>query len=128
MLNRSRTRYRVGDVLTLKSGSMPMTATYVGPVVFAPGTWLICQWADQRGDLQQGMFPEATLERAQHARRLKTKPGNGRLTTAAAPCACNTRRALRAAAAAQLPWRKPSARFSLPRDIPARCAPKPPPR
>ena len=44
-----RTPYRGGDVLTLKSGGRPMTATWVGPVVFAPGTWLICQWFDNDG-------------------------------------------------------------------------------
>ena len=49
MLLSKRTPYRGGDVLTLKSGGRPMTATWVGPVVFAPGTWLICQWFDNDG-------------------------------------------------------------------------------
>jgi len=55
--------YRPGDVLKLKSGSRPMTATWSGPVVFAPGNWLICQWFSDAGELQQEMFPEETLER-----------------------------------------------------------------
>jgi uncharacterized protein YodC (DUF2158 family) len=59
--------YRAGDVLTLKSGGRPMTAMWVGPVLFAPGTWLICQWFDDDGELQQEMFPGATLERVHDA-------------------------------------------------------------
>ncbi|WP_144157647.1 YodC family protein [Paraburkholderia sp. BCC1885] len=59
--------YRGGDVLTLKSGGRPMTATWVGPVVFAPGTWLICQWFDDAGELRQEMFPETMLERVPKA-------------------------------------------------------------
>ena len=50
-------------MLTLKSGGRPMTATWVGPVVFAPGTWLICQWFDDDGELRQEMFPETMLQR-----------------------------------------------------------------
>jgi len=60
--------YRAGDVLTLnKSGGRPMTATWTGPVLFAPGNWLICQWFGNDGELQQEMFPEETLERAHNA-------------------------------------------------------------
>jgi uncharacterized protein YodC (DUF2158 family) len=44
-----------------------MTATWAGPVVFAPGTWLICQWFDNDGELRQEMFPETMLERAPRA-------------------------------------------------------------
>jgi uncharacterized protein YodC (DUF2158 family) len=63
-----RTTYRGGDVLTLKSGGRAMTATWVGPVVFAPGTWLICQWFDDDdGELRQEMFPETMLERVPKA-------------------------------------------------------------
>jgi hypothetical protein len=40
-----------------------MTATSSGPVVFAPGNWLICQWFSDTSELQQEMFPEETLER-----------------------------------------------------------------
>lgn len=58
--------YRAGDVLTLKSGGRPMTATWSGPVLFAPGNWLICQWFGNDGELQQEMFPEETLERARN--------------------------------------------------------------
>jgi uncharacterized protein YodC (DUF2158 family) len=54
-------------VLTLKSGGRPMTATWVGPVVFAPGTWLICQWFDDDGELRQEMFPETMLQRVPKA-------------------------------------------------------------
>ena len=59
--------YRAGDVLTLRSGGRPMTATWSGPVLFAPGNWLICQWFGNDGELQQEMFPEETLERAHNA-------------------------------------------------------------
>ena len=59
--------YRVGDVLTLKSGGRRMTATWSGPVLFAPGNWLICQWFGDDGVLQQEMFPEETLERVHNA-------------------------------------------------------------
>lgn len=68
-----RKRIRVGDVLTLKSGGVPMTAVYVGPVVFAPGVWVTCQWCDEHGEIQQGMFPQSALVRG--ARR-----GEGRGT------------------------------------------------
>jgi uncharacterized protein YodC (DUF2158 family) len=59
--------YRVGDVLTLKSGGRRMTATWSGPVLFAPGNWLICQWFGDDGELRQEMFPEETLERVHNA-------------------------------------------------------------
>ncbi|NIF80720.1 DUF2158 domain-containing protein [Paraburkholderia sp. Cy-641] len=59
--------YSPGDVLKLKSGGRPMTATWSGPVVFAPGNWLICQWFSDAGELQQEMFPEEALERAHDA-------------------------------------------------------------
>jgi uncharacterized protein YodC (DUF2158 family) len=67
MLLEKHTVYRPGDVVTLKSGGRPMTATWAGPVVFAPGTWLICQWFGSNGELHQEMFPQETLERAQDA-------------------------------------------------------------
>jgi uncharacterized protein YodC (DUF2158 family) len=67
MLMASKTTYRDGDVLTLKSGGRPMTVTWAGPVVFAPGTWLICQWFDKDGELRQEMFPENMLERVPRA-------------------------------------------------------------
>jgi uncharacterized protein YodC (DUF2158 family) len=35
-----------------------MTVNQVGPVAFAPGVWLICQWFDQKGELRQEMFHE----------------------------------------------------------------------
>jgi uncharacterized protein YodC (DUF2158 family) len=62
--------YRVGDVLSLKSGGCPMTVTWTGPVLFASGNWLICQWFTDTGELMQEMFPEETLESAQVERRL----------------------------------------------------------
>ncbi len=49
-------------VLTLRSGGRPMTVTWSGPVLFAPGNWLICQWFSDAGELQQEMFAEETLE------------------------------------------------------------------
>jgi uncharacterized protein YodC (DUF2158 family) len=65
----TRKRIRVGDVLTLKSGSKPMTAIYVGRVVFAPGVWVTCQWWDENGDVQQELFPQTALVHAAHARQ-----------------------------------------------------------
>jgi uncharacterized protein YodC (DUF2158 family) len=70
--DRSATRkthaaYTAGEVVKLKSGGRPMTATWSGPVLFAPGTWLICQWFSDAGELLQEMFPEETLMRAQDA-------------------------------------------------------------
>ena len=59
--------YRTGEVFTLKSGGRPMTATWVGPVAFAPGIWLICEWLDDAGEIQQGMFDAATLAPVAHA-------------------------------------------------------------
>ncbi|NML33584.1 YodC family protein [Paraburkholderia antibiotica] len=59
--------FRAGDVLRLKSGGRPMTATWSGPVLFAPGNWLICQWFSDAGELQQEMFPEETLIAARDA-------------------------------------------------------------
>ncbi|OAJ58391.1 hypothetical protein A6V36_05560 [Paraburkholderia ginsengiterrae] len=56
--------FRTGEVLKLKSGGRTMTATWAGPVLFAPGNWMICQWFSDAGELQQEMFPEETLERA----------------------------------------------------------------
>lgn len=64
---RAKPAYRAGDVLKLKSGGRPITVTWSGPVLFAPGNWLICQWFNEAGELQQEMFPEETLERASHA-------------------------------------------------------------
>ncbi len=64
---RAKPAYRAGEVLRLKSGGRPMTAIWIGPVLFAPGNWLICQWFSDAGELQQEMFPEETLERVSHA-------------------------------------------------------------
>ncbi|WCM19227.1 YodC family protein [Paraburkholderia bryophila] len=64
---RAKPAYRAGEVLRLKSGGRPMTAIWNGPVLFAPGNWLICQWFSDAGELQQEMFPEETLERVSHA-------------------------------------------------------------
>ncbi|WP_232221423.1 YodC family protein [Burkholderia sp. WSM2232] len=54
----------MGDVLSLKSGGRAMTVTWRGPVLFASGNWLICQWFSNTGELLQEMFPEETLEPA----------------------------------------------------------------
>ncbi|MFM0223421.1 YodC family protein [Paraburkholderia dipogonis] len=67
LMRRAKPAFRVGDVLKLKSGSRPMTVTWSGTVLFAPGNWLICQWFSDAGELQQEMFPEETLERTSHA-------------------------------------------------------------
>ncbi|HEY2604428.1 MULTISPECIES: YodC family protein [unclassified Paraburkholderia] len=53
---------RAGVELKLRCGGRPMTATWSGPVLFAPGNWLICQWFSDAGELQQEMFAEETLE------------------------------------------------------------------
>ncbi|MFM0202347.1 YodC family protein [Paraburkholderia fungorum] len=53
--------------MTLRSGGRPMTVSWTGPVLFAPGYWLICQWFGDDGEPQQEMFPEETLERADNA-------------------------------------------------------------
>lgn len=66
----ARPAYGVGDVLRLKSGGCPMTVTWSGPVLFASGNWLICQWFTDTGELMQEMFPEETLVPAQAERRL----------------------------------------------------------
>ncbi|MFM0007231.1 MULTISPECIES: YodC family protein [Paraburkholderia] len=66
-MRRAQPAFRAGDVLKLKSGGRPMTVIWSGPVLFAPGNWLICQWFSEAGELQQEMFPEETLERASHA-------------------------------------------------------------
>lgn len=66
LTKRAKPAYQSGDVLKLKSGGRPMTVTWSGPVLFAPGNWLICQWFSDAGELQQEMFPEETLERASH--------------------------------------------------------------
>ncbi|CAD6544501.1 YodC family protein [Paraburkholderia metrosideri] len=69
-IRRPKPAYRAGEVLKLRSGSRPMTATWSGPVLFAPGNWLICQWFSDAGELQQDMFPEETLERASRDTRV----------------------------------------------------------
>ncbi|RKT24981.1 uncharacterized protein DUF2158 [Paraburkholderia sp. RAU2J] len=61
---RAKPAYHASEVLKLGSGGHPMTATGSGPVLFAPGNWLICQWISDAGELQQEMFQEETLERA----------------------------------------------------------------
>lgn len=48
----------IGDVVTLKSGGPRMTVMYAGPVGFASGHWLICQWFDEQGELRQDMFAQ----------------------------------------------------------------------
>ncbi|MEK6298319.1 MAG: YodC family protein, partial [Paraburkholderia tropica] len=48
----------IGDVVTLMSGGPRMTVMYAGPVGFASGHWLICQWFDEQGELRQDMFAQ----------------------------------------------------------------------
>ncbi|WP_323121317.1 YodC family protein [Burkholderia alba] len=55
------TSFRIGDVVTLKTGGPRMTVTYAGPVVFDDGDWLICQWFDERGECRQEMFQNETV-------------------------------------------------------------------
>ena len=52
----------VGDVVTLKSGGPRMTVMYAGPVGFAAGHWLICQWFDDQGELRQDMFAQDMVQ------------------------------------------------------------------
>ncbi|HKT96960.1 MAG TPA: YodC family protein [Paraburkholderia sp.] len=52
----------VGDVVTLKSGGPRMTVMYAGPVGFASGHWLICQWFDDQGELRQDMFAQDMVQ------------------------------------------------------------------
>jgi uncharacterized protein YodC (DUF2158 family) len=60
--NTMTTRYEIGDVVRLKSGGQAMTVNQSGPVVFAPGNWLICQWFDPQGELRQEMFHEDMVQ------------------------------------------------------------------
>jgi uncharacterized protein YodC (DUF2158 family) len=55
------THFRIGDVVTLKTGGPRMTVTYAGPVVFDDNHWLICQWFDERGECRQEMFQNETV-------------------------------------------------------------------
>ncbi|WP_322041981.1 YodC family protein [Paraburkholderia sp. J67] len=52
----------IGDVVTLKSGGPRMTVMYAGPVGFASGHWLICQWFDEQGELRQDMFAQDMVQ------------------------------------------------------------------
>ncbi|WP_233869751.1 YodC family protein [Paraburkholderia adhaesiva] len=52
----------IGDVVTLKSGGPRMTVMYAGPVGFAAGHWLICQWFDEHGELRQDMFSDDMVQ------------------------------------------------------------------
>jgi len=51
-----------GDVVTLKTGGPRMTVVHVGPVGFAPGNWLICEWFDEHGELRQDQFAQALVQ------------------------------------------------------------------
>ncbi|MDE1181633.1 YodC family protein [Paraburkholderia sp.] len=50
--------FRIGDVVTLKTGGARMTVTYAGPVALADGDWLVCQWFDETGEFRQEMFEQ----------------------------------------------------------------------
>lgn len=56
-------QFFVGDVVTLKSGGPRMTITYVGPVAFAQGDWLHCQWFDDHGELRHELFSQDDVQR-----------------------------------------------------------------
>lgn len=60
--NERATMAGVGDVVTLKSGGPRMTVMYAGPVGFAEGHWLICQWFDDQGELRQDMFAQDMVQ------------------------------------------------------------------
>jgi uncharacterized protein YodC (DUF2158 family) len=47
-----------GDVVTLKAGGPRMTVVQAGPVGFASGHWLLCEWFDEHGELRQDQFPQ----------------------------------------------------------------------
>jgi len=47
-----------GDVVTLKTGGPRMTVVHAGPVNFASGHWLICEWFDEHGELRQDQFSQ----------------------------------------------------------------------
>jgi uncharacterized protein YodC (DUF2158 family) len=47
---------QVGDVVMLKSGGPRMTVMHMGPVAFADGCWVVCQWFDEHGELRQDIF------------------------------------------------------------------------
>lgn len=64
---RRNPRYKIGDIVSLRSGGQPMTVTYSGPVVFAPGNWVICQWFADDGALSQEMFHEDAVILSGHS-------------------------------------------------------------
>ncbi|MGU7773904.1 YodC family protein [Burkholderia sp. MR1-5-21] len=81
-----RTRFRVGDVVTLKTGGPRMTVTYAGPVVFDEADWLICQWFDEGGHFRQEMFHHETVvpePRAISAGRVRVRMQGQRYRSAA---------------------------------------------
>ncbi|WP_223217507.1 YodC family protein [Paraburkholderia phenoliruptrix] len=49
-----------------------MTVAWRGPVLFASGNWLICQWFSHTGELLQEMFPEETLKPARPGCRMSS--------------------------------------------------------
>jgi uncharacterized protein YodC (DUF2158 family) len=51
-----------GDVVTLRTGGPRMTVMHAGPVGFATGTWLICEWFDEHGELRQDQFPQEMVQ------------------------------------------------------------------
>jgi len=55
--------FKVGDVVTLKTGGSRMTVTYVGPVARKTGEWLVCQWFDDHGELRQETFAQEEVWR-----------------------------------------------------------------
>ncbi|WP_179405581.1 YodC family protein [Burkholderia guangdongensis] len=54
-----RTRFRIGDVVTLKSGGPRMTVIFAG--VFDDADELVCQWFDERGHFRQETFHRDVL-------------------------------------------------------------------
>ncbi|WP_206995311.1 YodC family protein [Trinickia mobilis] len=71
----------VGDVVTLKSGGPRMTITDIGPVKFADGDWLRCQWFDDHGELRQDLFSQDDVKREPRS----ISPGSVHLRSYASP-------------------------------------------
>ena len=71
----------VGDVVTLKAGGPRMTVTDIGPVPFADGDWLRCEWFDDHGELRQDLFSRDDVKREPRS----ISPGSVQLRSYASP-------------------------------------------
>jgi uncharacterized protein YodC (DUF2158 family) len=50
-------QFKVGDVVVLRSGSIPMTVEEID------GKDVSCVWMDEKRKMERGTFPAATLQR-----------------------------------------------------------------